>query len=175
MIVNCPAEYWKVANRPKGSVTLVILSTSPGCLVGKRGHQPKSIGKGRDTKARIITDRDGVACRVDHLRHKDPSRIRGRPVALREDLFGTVGEPALISRRPGLDKGGVTLGMRQKGLGTLIEGVNFRAPIWNVDRNLRQLHRGIVAHVGEPIEGPLRSQVAIGEGKQAVEYPFDCK
>ncbi len=90
MVARWPPEYWKVAKRPNGSVTREIFSEFLGDLVGNRACLTQRIAHRDDSKARIVADRHGVACGVNHLSHENSPRKRSGTISHAEDLLRAV-------------------------------------------------------------------------------------
>ena len=105
-----------MAERPKGSVTCVILSGSPGRSYDRLRHLADSVCEGDDTEIRIVVECDRIARGINNLgeKHATFAVLIGPAVWQGKNFLGAVRQPPLIARQsyelcPSADQFGLAL------------------------------------------------------------------
>ncbi|CAH0446007.1 hypothetical protein LMG9673_04740 [Ralstonia pseudosolanacearum] len=130
--------------------------------VGERGALAGGVGDGRQALLAVVAERDGVALPIDDLREEHPARVERRAIGLGIDFPAAVFQAALIAGGGGAHQQGLVLRIRAEGT-AVVAAREHGAAARDVAHDVGAGAARVILDEREPVEGPLRTEVGVGE------------
>ncbi len=130
--------------------------------VGERGALAGGIGDGGQALLAVVAERDSVAFAIDDLREEHPARVERCAIGLCVDFLAAILQAALVAGGGGAHQDGQVLRVRAEGA-AVVAAREHGAAARDVAHHVGTGAARVVLDEREPVEGPLRTEIGIGE------------